>query len=141
MTPESRKKHFWTERAGYKGRESFIGALLLQKADTQHPPSSQPTHLSLGMVPPILHLPFQCLPRFYSRVHQGDPFSARVALAKPLLQALLYWHQLWFHFCTRERERESNHFSDCLPQCLSLDSLLYATHGARLWSVSKISAL
>lgn len=105
MTPESRKKHFWTERAGYKGRESFTGALMSHRADTQHPPSPQSTQLSLGMVPPppILHLPFQCLPRFYSGFRQGDPFSVCVALAKPFLQVLLYWHQLWFHFCTRER--------------------------------------
>lgn len=98
--PRKQKETSWTERADYKGRESFRCRLGRTPSILLHP---QPTGLFLGKVSPILYLLFQDLPSFYSGFHQEDPFSAHVALAKPLLQVLLYWHQLWFYFCTRQR--------------------------------------
>lgn len=138
MTPESRKKHFWTERAGYKGRESFTGALMSHRADTQHPPSPQSSQLSLGMVPPDPTPPLSVSVSFLLRIPSRRPLlslccscqapSPGSLVLAPTVVSLLY-------------KRESTHFSDCLPQCLSLATLLYGTHGARLWSVSKIPAL
>lgn len=73
MTPESRKKHFWTERAGYKGRESFTGALMSHRVDTQHPPSPQSTQLSLGMVPPDPTPPLSVSASFLLRIPSRRP--------------------------------------------------------------------
>lgn len=139
MTPESRKKHFWTERAGYKGRESFTGALMSHRADTQHPPSAPTNSPILGHGSPRSYTsPFSVCLVFTQDSVKETPSQSVLLLPSPFSRFSCTGTNCGFTFA---QERESTHFSDCLPQCLSLATLLYGTHGARLWSVSKIPAL
>lgn len=119
--PRKQKETSWTERAGYEGRESFSGALMPHRADTQHPPLP-PTNLPvLGQGSPNPTPPLSMSAWFLLRIPSRRPLlspccscqapSPGSLVLAPAVVSLLH-------------KREGTHFSDCLPQCLSLDTLL-----------------